>query len=51
MGMTQVALDVFILSLAIPVVTGPQLAWSAVSAAAISLILFAWHRPGLYMGR
>ena len=41
----------YTLSLAIPVVTGPQLAWSAVSAAAISLILFAWHRPGLYMGR
>ena len=51
MGMTQVALDVFILAMAIPVVSGVQLAWSAISAAAISLILFAWHRPGLYMGR
>ncbi|MDQ1156654.1 uncharacterized membrane-anchored protein YitT (DUF2179 family) [Sphingomonas sp. SORGH_AS 950] len=51
MGLTQVALDVVILSLAIPVVTGTQLIWSAISAAAISLILFAWHRPGLYMGR
>lgn len=50
MGLTQVALDVVILSMAIPVVTGQQLIWSAISAAAISLILFAWHRPGLYTG-
>ncbi|WP_298089913.1 YitT family protein [uncultured Sphingomonas sp.] len=49
-GHTQIALDVLILALAVPVVTGAQLAWSALSAASISLILIAWHRPGRYIG-
>lgn len=49
-GRTQIALDVLILAAAIPVVSGRQLAWSALSAVAISLILIAWHRPGRYIG-
>ncbi|MBJ6121020.1 YitT family protein [Sphingomonas mollis] len=49
-GSTQIVLDVLILSAAIPVVSGVQLGWSILSAAAISLILIAWHRPGRYIG-
>jgi uncharacterized membrane-anchored protein YitT (DUF2179 family) len=49
-GTTQIALDVLILAAAIPVVSGAQLAWSVLSAVAISLILIAWHRPGRYIG-
>lgn len=49
-GRTQIALDVLILAAAIPVVSGPRLCWSVLSAAAISLILIAWHRPGRYIG-
>ncbi|WP_267393193.1 MULTISPECIES: YitT family protein [unclassified Sphingomonas] len=49
-GRTQIVLDVLILAAAIPVVSGRQLAWSALSAVAISLILIAWHRPGRYIG-
>lgn len=49
-GTTQIAIDVLILAAAIPVVTGPQLGWSVLSAIAISLILIAWHRPGRYIG-
>jgi hypothetical protein len=41
---------VVILAAAIPVVRAPQLAWSALSAVAISLMLIAWHRPGRYIG-
>ena len=49
-GRTQIALDVVILALAIPVVSAQQLGWSILSAAAISGILIAWHRPGRYTG-
>lgn len=49
-GRTQIAIDVVILGISVPVVSGGQLAWSALSAAAISLILIAWHRPGRYIG-
>ncbi|RZM20110.1 MAG: YitT family protein, partial [Sphingomonas sp.] len=49
-GRTQIALDVVILAAAIPVVSTGQLLWSVLSAAAISLILIAWHRPGRYIG-
>ena len=49
-GSTQIVLDVLILSAAIPVVSGPELGWSILSAVAISLILIAWHRPGRYIG-
>jgi uncharacterized membrane-anchored protein YitT (DUF2179 family) len=49
-GRTQIAIDVVILGISVPVLSGGQLAWSALSAAAISLILIAWHRPGRYIG-
>lgn len=49
-GRTQIALDVLILAAATPVVSPAQLGWSILSAAAISLILIAWHRPGRYIG-
>jgi uncharacterized membrane-anchored protein YitT (DUF2179 family) len=49
-GRTQIAIDVVILAISFPVISHGQLAWSALSAAAISLILIAWHRPGRYIG-
>ncbi|MCP3736353.1 YitT family protein [Sphingomonas sp. RP10(2022)] len=49
-GRSQIAIDIVILAAAIPVVSTRQLAWSALSAAAMSLILIAWHRPGRYIG-
>lgn len=49
-GRTQIAIDVVILAISAPVISGPQLAWSALSAASMSLILITWHRPGLYIG-
>jgi uncharacterized membrane-anchored protein YitT (DUF2179 family) len=49
-GRTQIALDVVILAMAIPVVSGDRLGWSILSAAAVSGILIAWHRPGRYTG-
>ena len=49
-GRSQIAIDVVILAISAPVITGTQLAWSALSAAAMSLILIAWHRPGRYIG-
>lgn len=50
-GRTQMAIDTVILAASIGVVSAPQLAWSALSAAAISGILIAWHRPGRYTGQ
>nr|WP_083671873.1 YitT family protein [Sphingomonas montana] len=50
-GRTQIAIDVLILAAAIPVVSIDRLGWSALSAAAISLILIAWHRPDRYIAR
>lgn len=49
-GLSQIALDCVILAISLSVIGGSQLAWSALSAAAISGILIAWHRPGRYTG-
>ncbi|EZP56951.1 MULTISPECIES: YitT family protein [unclassified Sphingomonas] len=49
-GRSQIAIDVVILAVSAPMLTLTQLGWSAVSAAAMSLILIAWHRPGRYIG-
>lgn len=49
-GVTQIAMDVVILLASLSVIEPIRLAWSAVSAAAISGILVAWHRPGRYTG-
>jgi uncharacterized membrane-anchored protein YitT (DUF2179 family) len=50
-GRTQILIDLLILIAAIPVVSPARLGWSALSAAAISLILIAWHRPDRYIAR
>ena len=49
-GLSQIALDCAILAISLAVIDGSRLAWSALSAAAISGILIAWHRPGRYTG-
>lgn len=49
-GVAQIAMDVVILLASLSVIEPVRLAWSAVSAAAISGILVAWHRPGRYTG-
>nr|WP_321163383.1 MULTISPECIES: YitT family protein [unclassified Sphingomonas] len=49
-GRTQIAIDLGILATSFAVVAPVQVAWSALSAAAISGILIAWHRPGRYTG-
>ena len=49
-GLTQIAMDCVILAISLIVITPAQLGWSALSAAAISGILIAWHRPGRYTG-
>jgi uncharacterized membrane-anchored protein YitT (DUF2179 family) len=49
-GRTQIAIDIAILLGSFSVVAPPQVAWSALSAAAMSGILIAWHRPGRYTG-
>lgn len=49
-GMAQIAMDLVILAVSLSVISPSRLAWSALSAAAISGILIAWHRPGRYTG-
>lgn len=49
-GRTQIAIDAVILLASLAVLPADRVAWSALSAAAISGILIAWHRPGRYTG-
>ena len=49
-GVVALAIDLVILTAAAFVVAPMILLWSAVSAVAIHLTLFAWHRPGRYIG-
>jgi uncharacterized membrane-anchored protein YitT (DUF2179 family) len=49
-GIAQIALDCIILAISLTVLDWTSFAWSALSAAAISGILIAWHRPGRYTG-
>lgn len=49
-GTSQIAIDLFILSLSLPVIAPAAILWSALSAAAMSGVLIAWHRPGRYLG-
>jgi uncharacterized membrane-anchored protein YitT (DUF2179 family) len=49
-GRTQLACDAVILSASLPVITGHQFLLSVASAAAISGVLIAFHRPGRYTG-
>jgi uncharacterized membrane-anchored protein YitT (DUF2179 family) len=49
-GLAQMGFDAVILLASLSVISPIYLAWSAVSALAISGILIAWHRPGRYTG-
>ncbi len=49
-GLAQIGFDVVILLASFSVISPMRLAWSALSAVAISGILIAWHRPGRYTG-
>lgn len=49
-GVSQVAIDCAILIASFAVLGGAKIGWSALSAAAVSGILIAWHRPGRYTG-
>ncbi len=49
-GIVALVLDLVILTAAAFTVTPLILFWSAVSAVAIHATLFAWHRPGRYIG-
>jgi uncharacterized membrane-anchored protein YitT (DUF2179 family) len=49
-GLAQMGFDAVILLASLSVLGPIYLAWSAVSALAISGILVAWHRPGRYTG-
>jgi uncharacterized membrane-anchored protein YitT (DUF2179 family) len=48
-GRTQLACDVAILLAALTVLPPSKIAYSALSAAAMSLVLIAWHRPDRYI--
>ncbi len=49
-GRTQVAIDVCILLVSMSVVSLDAVAWSALSAVAMSGVVMVWHRPGRYTG-
>lgn len=49
-GRTQMAIDALILLTALAFLPPERVGWSAVSSAAVSGILIAWHRPGRYTG-
>ncbi len=49
-GIVALVMDIVILTAAAFTVTPYILLWSAISAVAIHLTLFAWHRPGRYIG-
>ncbi|WP_426283978.1 YitT family protein [Sphingomonas sp. NFX23] len=48
MGIVQVILDGLVVASAISLLPFRLWLWSIVSCIAVSLILFAWHRPGRY---
>jgi uncharacterized membrane-anchored protein YitT (DUF2179 family) len=49
-GKVQIAFDVAIVASAFFVVDPPHLGLSVLSAAALSLVMIAYHRPGRYAG-
>ncbi|GAA0543664.1 uncharacterized membrane-anchored protein YitT (DUF2179 family) [Rhizomicrobium palustre] len=49
-GVTALVIDLMILTAAAFTVNAVTLFWSVLSAVAIHLTLFAWHRPGRYIG-
>jgi uncharacterized membrane-anchored protein YitT (DUF2179 family) len=49
-GLAQIAIDCVILAASFAVLDASRIGWSALSVAAVSGILIAWHRPGRYTG-
>lgn len=49
-GRSQVVIDAGILLLSLSIVAPHLVAWSALSALAMSLMVMAWHRAGRYFG-
>lgn len=50
-GITQVCIDATILLASLTTIPAGRVAWSALSALAMSAMVVAWHRPGRYTGR
>jgi uncharacterized membrane-anchored protein YitT (DUF2179 family) len=49
-GITQVCIDMTVLLISTLSISIDRVAWSGVSAIAMSAMVFAWHRPGRYAG-
>ncbi|WP_099186264.1 YitT family protein [Sphingobium fuliginis] len=49
-GLTQFVFDVLVVAAAFAIIDPERLAFSVVSALALSLVMFAYHRPGRYTG-
>ncbi|VVE43452.1 YitT family protein [Pandoraea anhela] len=50
-GITQVCIDTMLLLASLSTIPVGRVAWSAVSAIAMSAMVVAWHKPGRYTGR
>ncbi|VVE75924.1 YitT family protein [Pandoraea sputorum] len=50
-GITQVCIDATILIASLATMPAGRVAWSAISAIAMSAMVVAWHKPGRYTGR
>ncbi|UVA80140.1 YitT family protein [Pandoraea commovens] len=50
-GITQVCIDTTILIASLATIPAGRVAWSAISAIAMSAMVVAWHKPGRYTGR
>ncbi|WP_353190345.1 YitT family protein [Pandoraea pnomenusa] len=50
-GISQVCIDATILLASLATIPAGRVAWSALSAVAMSGMVVAWHRPGRYTGR
>ena len=49
-GRSQIAIDIVVLGASTIVLSLEQVLWSALSAFAMSVIVYLWHRPGRYAG-
>lgn len=49
-GIFQISVDVVILGLSALILAPAPLAWSALCALIMGLLVYLWHRPGLYTG-
>lgn len=50
-GISQFCIDCGILAVSLVVIPSDRVAWSALSALALSGMVMAWHRPGRYTGQ